>query len=300
MKVLVCDPIHEDAIDMLREFSEVDISTDLDHEELLEKVSDFDAMVVRSATKVTKDVLDAADNLRLIVRAGVGLDNIDLDYSEEIDVQVENTPEASTTAAAELTFALMLAWARNVTKADSSMKEGKWLKSQLVGTELSGKTLGVIGTGRIGRSVAEKASAFGMNILGHDIVESVDFEDIGGEYVDIETLLSESDYITLHLPSNFSTRHMIGEDEFGLMKDSAVLVNVARGDIVVEDALVDSLKERRIAGACLDVYDSDPIEDGRLLELPNVILMPHLGASTEEAQRGVGVLAAEKIKHILG
>lgn len=300
MRVLVSDPIHEDGIEILKEFADVEIKTDLSHSEILETVPDFDAMIVRSGTKVRKDVLDAAENLELIVRAGVGLDNIDLDYADEVGVKVENTPEASTNSVAELTIAFLFSWARSVPKAHRLMKEGNWAKSDLYGTEVKGKTLGIIGTGRIGRSVAEKANALQMNVLGYDVYELNEFDNLGGNYVDLDDLLEESDYVSLHVPFNSATEHMIGKREFDLMKNSAVIINVARGSVIDEEALIEALEEEKIGGACLDVYEFDPVEDGRLLDLENVVLTPHLGASTEEAQRGVGVLAAKKVREILG
>lgn len=299
MKVLVTDPIHEDGLKRLKKFAEVEVSTDLDRETLVDKVSEFDVMIVRSATKVGKNVLDAGDNLKLIVRAGVGLDNIDLDYAEEIGVKVENTPEAPTFAVAELTLGLMLSWARKIPQADKSVKDEKWIKSQLVGTELRDKTLGIVGAGRIGLEVARRAKAFEMNLLGYDPEKRDEFRKLGGEYVKLENLLKESDYVTIHVPLIPPTKHMIAEDEFKSMKDSAVLVNTARGPIVDENALIEALQGGEIAGACLDVYEKDPIESGRFLDLPNVILTPHLGASSEEAQRAAGVLAAEKVKENL-
>ncbi|KXB00282.1 3-phosphoglycerate dehydrogenase [candidate division MSBL1 archaeon SCGC-AAA261G05] len=299
MKVLVTDPIHEDGIKKLEEFADVEVATGLDQESLLEKVPDFGAMIVRSATKVGKDLLDAGGNLKLIVRAGVGLDNIDLDTAKERNIKVVNTPEAPTTAVAELTISLMLAWARKIPKADKAMKEGKWIKSQLVGTELKDKTLGIIGTGRIGREVARRAKALGMNLLGYDVEKSDEFKEMGGEYVGLEELLQNSDYVTLHVPLIPPTRHMISEEELNLMKSTAVLVNAARGPIVDEEALIKALKNEKIAGACIDVCEHDPPEESPLTQLDNVILTPHLGASTREAQRTAGVLAAEKIRENL-
>lgn len=300
MRVLVSDPIHEDGIEILKEFADVEIKTNLSHSEIVETVPDFDAMIVRSGTKVQKDVLDAAENLELIVRAGVGLDNIDLDYADEVGVKVENTPEASTNSVAELTIAFLFSWARSVPKAHRLMKEGTWAKSDLYGTEVKGKTLGIIGTGRIGRSVAEKANALQMNVLGYDVCELNEFDNLGGNYVDLDDLLEESDYVSLHVPFNSATEHMIGKREFDLMKNSAVIINVARGSVIDEEALIEALEEGKIGGACLDVYERDPVEEGRLLDLENVVLTSHLGASTEEAQRGVGVLAAKKVREILG
>lgn len=300
MKVLVTDPIHEDGLEKLKEFAEVEVETELDHESLIDKVPEFDAMIVRSGTKVGEDVLDAAENLKLIVRAGVGLDNINLDYAEELGVKVKNTPRAPSNAVAELATGLMLAWARNIPKADKSLKKREWKKSELLGTELREKTLGIIGTGRIGYEVAKKAKGLGMNLLGYDPQKNEEFKNIGGKYTELEYLLRESDYITLHVPLIPPTEHMLGKGEFDLMKETAVLVNTARGAVIDEDALINALEENKIAGVCLDVFEEDPIEDGRLLDIPNAILTPHLGASTEEAQRSAGVLAAEKVEEILG
>ncbi len=296
MKILISDPIHEEAINILEKCAEVEIATELSHKELIQKIPEFDSMIVRSATKVRKDVLDAASNLKLIVRAGVGLDNIDLEYAEKLGIKVENTPEASTNAVGELTIGMMIAWARKIPEADKSLKEGKWIKSQLGGTELKGKTLGIAGTGRIGINVSKKGKAFGMNILGFDKVQRDEFKKLDGKYVDKEYLLKNSDYISLHVPLNHSTKHMISKEEFELMKNSAVLVNTARGSVIDEDDLIEALKNEEIAGACLDTYDSRPTENKKLINAKNILLTPHIGASTEEAQRDVGVMAAEKIK----
>lgn len=298
MKVLVADSIHEDGLTRLREFAEVELSTDLSHEDLIKKIPKFDAMVVRSATQMGKDVLEAAENLKLIVRAGVGLDNIDLDFAKKMGIKVKNTPEASTNAVAELTMTFMLSWVRKILKADRSLREGKWIKSQLLGTELRNKTLGIVGVGRIGLEVARKAKAFDMNLLGYDIRKREKFKELGGKYVKLEKLLKKSDFVTLHVPLTPDTKHMIDSAEIDLMKNSAVLINTARGSVVNEEVLIEALREKKIAGACLDNYEEDPLEDGRLVGLQNNILTPHVGASTEEAQRGVSLLAAEKVKKL--
>lgn len=300
MKVLVSDPIHEKGLDMLREFAEVEVSPDLEKDELLEVVPEFDAMVVRSGTKVRKDVLDAAENLKIIVRAGVGLDNIDLEYAEERGIEVQNTPEASTAAVAELAIGFMLSWARNISQADKTMKEGRWEKSGLAGTELRDKTLGLIGTGRIGVTTAKRAKSFDMDIIGYDPVKRDEFREVGGEYVDLDELLKKSDYLSLHVPLTSSTENIIGKEELDKMKDTSVIVNTARGGVVNEEALVDALEKGQIAGACLDVYEENPVDTGRFLGMSNVVLAPHLGAFTAEAQEGVAVLAAEKIREKLG
>jgi len=299
MRVLVSDPIHEDGIEKLEEFAEVDIKTDLSHDELLEAVPRYDAMIVRSGTKVDEEVLDAGENLKLVVRAGVGLDNIDLNYADEKSVRVENTPTAPTNGTSELAIGLMFSWAREIPKANENLKKGKWVKSDISGTELAGKTLGVIGTGRIGTKVAEKGSCLGMSLLGFDPEKNERFREIGGEYVDLDNLLENSDFISLHVPLNDSTKHLIGEEELEKMKKSAVLVNTSRGAVVDERALISALEDEEIGGACLDVHEKEPSEKEKLLEMSNVILTPHIGATTIETQKGTATLSADKIREIL-
>jgi D-3-phosphoglycerate dehydrogenase len=299
-RVLVTDPIHEDGIKALRGFAEVDVKKGLKPKELADCIANYDVLVVRSATKVTREIIEAGDKLKFIARAGAGLDNIDLKTAEVRDVKVLNTPEAPAVAVAELVMGLMLTWARRISQADASMKQGRWEKTKLVGTELRGKKLGIVGTGRVGRAVAYRARAFEMKLLAYDIELNHEFaKKAGVQYVDLKTLLRESDYVTLHVPLMPQTEHIIGEREFELMKPTAVLVNTARGGIIDEAALVKALKEKEIAGACLDVYEREPPEGSPLLKLPNVILMPHLGASSKEAQREAAVLAAKKIKEEL-
>lgn len=297
MKVLVTDPIHEEGIERLRRFAEVEVAVDLDHEALIEKIPEFDVLIVRSGTEVDEEVLRAAENLNLIVRAGVGLDNVDLEAAQERNIEIINTPEASKVAVAELTIGLMLAWIRKIPQADKNVRDGKWKEPDLVGRELWGRTLGIIGTGRVGRAVGRRARAFGMDLLGYDIERHSDFEKMGGKYVDLKTLLRESDYVTIHVQLNPSTKHLIGERQLKLMKPSVVLINTARGEVVDESALAKALKRGEIAGACLDVYDREPLpKDSPLLQLPNLILTPHIGASSKEAQKAIGVLAARKIE----
>jgi len=300
MRVLVADKIHEDGVKLLREFAEVDVSTGLKPAELITKIGGCDILVVRSATKVTKEVIDAGKQLKIIARAGVGLDNIDVGAAKARGIEVINAPEAPTVAVAELVLGMMLSWVRRLPQADSSMKAGRWEKAQLMGGELRGKTLGVVGTGRIGRAVGYKAKAFLMNLLAHDPTQSVEFtERSGAKYVDLEALLRESDFVTLHVPLTPQTRHMIGKRELGLMKASAVLINTSRGGVIDEAALIEALQQGKIAGACLDVYEKEPPVDSPLLKLPNVVLTPHLGASTVEAQRDAALIVARKIKEAL-
>jgi len=297
VKILVTDPIHEDGIEMLEGVGEVDVRTGLTTKQLLEEIKGYDVLVVRSATKVTKDTIEAGRKLKIIARAGAGLDNIDVQAVSARGIELINAPEAPTIAVAELVIGLMLSWARQLPRADAGTKQGRWEKTQLMGSELRGKTLGIIGTGRIGRAVGYRAKAFLMNLLAFDIGRSAEFaERTGARYVDLDTLLRESDFVTLHVPLLPETHHMIGRRELGLMKPTAVLINTSRGEVVDEAALADALQRGKIAGACLDVYEREPPKDSPLIKLPNVILTPHIGASTIEAQREAAVLVAEKIK----
>ncbi|MEM2874545.1 MAG: hydroxyacid dehydrogenase [Candidatus Hadarchaeales archaeon] len=297
VRILVSDKIHEDGIRILRGFAEVDVITGLKPEELCARIAGYDAIVVRSATKVTADVISAGKNLKVIARAGVGLDNVDAKAAIARNIKLINSPEASSVAVAELVMGLMLSFARSIPRADQSTKLGRWEKKELMGTELRGKTLGVVGTGNIGRAVARRAVAFEMKLLLHDIARDEKFADeVGGRYVGLDELLRESDYITLHVPLMPETRYIIGRREIELMKPNAVLINTSRGAIVNEKELVEALREKRIGGACLDVYETEPLTAGPLLSLPNVILTPHIGASTVEAQREAAVVIAEKLK----
>jgi len=301
VKILVTDPIHEDGIKMLREVGEVDVRTGLTPKQLLEEIKGYNVLVVRSATKVTKDVIEAGRKLEIIARAGVGLDNIDVQAAGTQGIELINAPEAPTIAVAELVIGLMLSWARQLPRADAGMKQDRWEKTRLMGSELRGKTLGIIGTGRIGRAVGYRAKAFLMDLLAFDVEQSAEFaERTGARYVDLDELLRESDFVTLHIPLTPQTRHMIGRRELDLMKPTAVLINTSRGEAVDEVALAEALRKGKIAGACLDVYEREPPKDSPLLKLPNVILTPHIGASTIEAQREAALLIAEKIKGAIG
>jgi len=301
VKILVTDPIHEDGIKMLEEVGEVDVKTGLTPTQLLGEIKGYDVLVVRSATKVTKDTIEAGRKLKIIARAGVGLDNIDVQAASARGIELINAPEAPTIAVAELVIGLMLSWARQLPRADASTKQGRWEKTQLMGSELRGKTLGIIGTGRIGRAVGYRAKAFLMNLLAFDVEQSAEFaERTGARYVDLDELLRESDFVTLHIPLTPQTHHMIGRRELELMKPTAVLINTSRGEAVDEVALAEALRKGKIAGACLDVYECEPPKDSPLLKLPNIMLTPHIGASTAEAQREAALLIAEKIKGAIG
>ncbi|MFH1403181.1 MAG: hydroxyacid dehydrogenase [Candidatus Altiarchaeota archaeon] len=294
-RVLVTDKYHEKAIGELRTFADVD-EKKLTPEELVKEIGGYDAILVRSATKVTKEVIEAG-NLKIIGRAGVGLDNVDREAAKAKGVTVVNTPEASSVSVAEMAIALMLSYARNIAKADKSMKDGLWEKKQLKGFELSGKTLGLIGFGRIGKEVAARANAFGMKVIVYDPAFNQAQEDVHGvKGVSLEELLKESDIVSLHVPAVEGTIRMINADRLSLMKKNALLVNTARGKVVDEEALVKALKEGVIAGAALDVYEKEPLEASPLTGLPNVVLTPHIGAGTDECQLKGGMMVVEKFR----
>jgi len=302
MKVLVAAPLHERAIEILKNAGlEVVYEEYPDQEKLKELVRDVSAIIVRSKPKVTKEIIDAAPNLKVIARAGVGLDNIDVEYAKSKGIEIVNAPAASSRSVAELAIALIFNVARKIAFADRKMREGVWAKKQCMGFELEGKTLGVIGFGRIGYSVAKMASAIGMKILIYDV--NKDYErarEVGGKFVELEELLKNSDVVTIHVPLLESTYHLINEERLKLMKSTAVLINTSRGAVVDTNALVKALQEEWIAGAGLDVFEEEPLpKDHPLTKLDNVVLTPHIGASTVEAQERAGIEVAEKVVKIL-
>jgi len=298
MKVLVCDPIHEDGIKILKDAGfEIDISPEISYEELKGKVRNYDVLVVRSRTKVTREIIEAGEKLKVVGRAGAGIDNIDVEAAKEKGVKVLNTPEAPAIAVAELTMGLLLSLARQIPRADSSMKEGRWAKKEFRGWQLNGKTLGVVGLGHIGEKVARLAKAFGMKILitkrtppSPEILRELE-----AEFVPLDELLKRSDIVSLHVPLTSQTYHMIGEREIQLMKDGAFIINTSRGAVIDEKALFKALKSGKLGGAALDVYEVEPPEDYSLMKLPNVVCTPHIGAQTVEAQRAAATLLAQKI-----
>ncbi|RLE51975.1 MAG: 3-phosphoglycerate dehydrogenase [Candidatus Methanomethylicota archaeon] len=300
MRVLITDPIHEDGIELLKSNGfQVDLAYDITHEELKSKVKDYEVLIVRSRTKVTREIIDAAEKLKVIGRAGVGLDNIDLKAAEERGIKVFSSPEAPSTAVAELVFGLLLALYRKIVFCDKSMKEGKWVKRQALGFELKGKTLGIIGLGRIGREVASRAKAFGMRIIYYDVYRpSPEVERaLEAEFKSFREVLSEADIITIHVPLTPKTRHMIGREELALMKPNAVIVNTSRGAVIDTKALLEALKGGKLLGACLDVFEHEPPSEPwelELVKLPNVVATPHIGAMTVEAQRAAAVILANK------
>jgi D-3-phosphoglycerate dehydrogenase len=272
MKILISDPFSKELPAVLSEFGEVTDDRS--------KAGDAEIILVRSATKVTKDYIDGAKNLRLVIRGGVGIDNIDVDYCEKKGIRVENTPEASAIAVAELTMALMLAISRQLVRAHNATKEGRWIKKELKGWELYGKTLGLVGgAGRIATEVGKRAQAFGMNMFACDICgRPLDY----AELMDTDELFKHSDIISLHTPLTNDTKDIIKKKNLDVMKDGAVLINTARGGLVVEEDLYEALKSGDIAYAGLDVFQNEPPTDSPLLELDNVILTPHIGSQTYE------------------
>lgn len=293
MKVLICDPTDPAALQIIKDAGiEVVDRSDITPEELLEEIPEYECMVVRSRTKVRTDVIDAADNLKAIVRAGVGLDNIDVAYARENGIQVLNTPSASTQSVAELTIGYLLALARNIPQMTRSMRDGKWEKKSFKGIEISGKTLGLIGSGRIGQAVAQRAIALGMTVIAFDpYIEELP----NVELVEFEDLLARADFISLHVPHNNETHHILDAEAFSKMKDGVRIVNCGRGGTIDEDALYDALKKGKAAGAALDVFEQEPPKGTRLFSLDSVIGSPHVGAGTFEAKERVGQVAAQKV-----
>lgn len=299
-KILVSDPLPQEIVDGLRKEADVEVATGLKPSELAAKVVGFDALIVRSQSKVTKEVIEAATQLRVIGRAGVGVDNIDVDAATSKGITVINSPDGNTISAAEHTFGLLLAAARWVPQAQASMLRGEWDRKSFTGFELYNKTLGVVGFGRIGREVAERAAAFRMKILAYDPFISEEFaREKGAELASLEDVLRRSDFITLHMPKTPETDRMINAERLSWMKPSAILINCARGGIVDEAALHEALQSKKLAAAALDVFGQEPLGPSPLLELPNFVCTPHLAASTHEAQERVAVDVAEQILEVL-
>lgn len=295
-KVLITDGLDSNGIAILKKFTEVVEMTGITPEDLLTEIADYDALIVRGRTKVTPAVFDAAKKLKVVGRAGVGVDNIDLNAAKAHSVTVVNSPVATTTAVAELTMALMLNAVREVARADASLKAGKWLKKEFEGTELSGKTLGVIGFGRIGAAVAKRAAAFDMAVLGYDpMIPADEIIKRGGKPVGMDDLLKQSDIITMHLPLTDTTRGMISKDAFTKMKQGAYLICAARGGVIDEAALLESLNSGKLAGAALDVFAAEPPGLTDLVVHPKLVCTPHVGAQTIEAQRRAANDIAEEV-----
>jgi D-3-phosphoglycerate dehydrogenase len=301
MKVLVSDPIAKEGIEILQKGAQVDVRTGLSKEELISIIPEYDALVVRSETKVTPEVIEAGRSLKVIGRAGVGVDNIAVDAATRRGIIVVNSPEGNTIAAAEHTMALILALSRNIPQAVASLRTGEWKRSKFVGVEVYGKTLGIIGLGKIGREVAKRAKGFAMEVIANDpFITTEHAERLGVRLVELEELLRQSDYVSLHVPINKDTRMLLSAERIAMMKPGARLINCARGGIVDEKALLAAVEEGRIAGAALDVFEKEPPDpDDPILKCEKIIVTPHLGASTMEAQIGVAVDVAEQILNVL-
>ncbi len=297
MKILVTDGMEKTNLEKLQEMNVQLTNQYYPKEELLDEISKYNVVIVRSKTKIDKDVIDASlkdNNLKLIIRAGVGLDNIDLDYAQENGIMVRNTPNASSGAVAELVLGHIFIMARFLHNSNITMRKGEWNKKQYQGIEISGKTLGIIGFGRIGKELAKKASALGMKIKFYDLLDQEEY-DLKYKYSDFNELLETSDFISIHVPLNKEKGALIGKDEIAKMKDQAYLINCARGGVVDEEALINALDSNKLAGAAIDVYMNEPNPNTRLCNHDKVSTTPHIGASTKEAQMKIG----EEIRNII-
>jgi len=302
MKILISDPMSEEGLSVLQEREDFTVVNrpGMSPPELLEEVRDAHALVVRSKTKVTATVIDAAEQLRVIGRAGAGVDNIDLDAATRRGIVVMNTPGGNSASAAEHALALLLSLARRIPFAHSSMVSGQWNKSAFLGRELMGKTLGILGLGKIGSLLARRVQGFDMRVLAYDpYVTETYAADLGVELLSFEEVLEKSDLISLHLPLNQETKHLIRKNTIQLMRDGVVLVNTARGGLILEEDLIGALESGKLAGAALDVFENEPDINERLRQTPGVVLTPHIAGSTREAQAKVGVAIARQIANYL-
>ncbi len=301
-KVLVCDSIDQAGLDsMKRAGLVVDYKPEIKPAELVSSVRDYDVIIVRSRTKVTKEVVDAAAAAKIIARVGVGLDNVDVKAAEAKKIRVINAPEAASVAVAELAIGLMISLARSIPRADAESKRGNWIKKELIGSQLSGKYLGIVGVGNIGRNLGRMAKALRMNLIGYDPypINREFITETGMIVTDLNTLLESADFVTCHVPSTPETKHMFNTERLEKMKPTAYLVNTSRGEIIDENALFDALKNNKIAGAALDVFEVEPPTNKQLLALPNLVCTPHIGAQTKEAQELASTVIAEKVIQIL-
>ncbi len=296
MKVLIADPIADDGIEILRPVAEVDVKTGLKPEELVAIIGDYEGLLVRSQTQVTAEVIAAGAKLQVIGRAGVGIDNIDVDEATRRGIIVVNAPTGNTVSAAEHTLALMLALARHIPQASTALKGGVWQRSKYMGTELRGKTLGIIGLGNVGSEVARRARGFEMRVIGCDPFVSEEMAaSLQVELVPMERLLKESDFVTLHLPLTPQTKGFIGPKELAMVKPTVRIINCARGGLIDEEVLARAVEEKRIAGAAVDVFPEEPATESVLFNIDEVIVTPHLGASTAEAQTLAARDVAEQV-----
>jgi D-3-phosphoglycerate dehydrogenase / 2-oxoglutarate reductase len=300
-KVLVSDPIDQVGIDILSQVAQVDVKTGLPVAELVKIIPEYDALMIRSGTKVTQEIIEAGTQLKIIGRAGVGVDNVDVPAATRQGIVVVNSPEGNTIAAAEHALAMMLSLSRYIPDANVSVKANQWDRKSFIGTEVYKKVLGVVGLGKIGSHVATVARAMGMKLLAYDPFISTERADqLGCRLVDLDLLFSESDYITLHIPKTPETTHLINRESLGKMKPTTRIINCSRGGVIDEDALVEAIANGQIAGAALDVFEQEPLGESKLRDLGSkIILTPHLGASTAEAQVNVAIDVAEQIRDVL-
>ena len=300
-KVLVSDPIDSAGIDILSQVAQVDVKIGLSPEEFVQVIPEYDALMIRSGSRITQEIIEAGHQLKIIGRAGVGVDNVDVNAATRKGIIVVNSPEGNTIAAAEHALAMMLALSRYIPDANTSLKRGEWDRKSFVGTEVYKKTLGIVGLGKIGSHVANAAKAMGMKLLAYDpFISTERAEQLGCRLVELDILFQEADYITLHIPKTSETTHLIDASAIALMKPTARIINCARGGIIDETALAEALKAGKIAGAALDVYETEPLGESPLKVLgKEVILTPHLGASTAEAQVNVAIDVAEQIRDVL-
>ena len=301
-RVLVSDSLSEIGIQTLKDSPgiQVDVDTNLSKEELIKKIKDYHGLAIRSATKVTSNIINAAKNLQVIGRAGIGLDNVDIEAATKRGIVVMNAPEGNMITTAEHTISMMLALSRNIPQATASMKAKKWEKKKFMGRELFNKTLGIVGLGRIGSIVADRARGMKMNVIAYDpFISEEKVNEMGVDLVSLDELFEKSHYITLHVPLSDETRNLINEEAFKKMKRGVIIINCARGGMVNEKDLYEAIKSGKVAGAALDVFEQEPPQDNPLFELDEVICTPHLGASTDEAQKNVAAAIAEQIANYL-
>ena len=300
--VLICDQVNPKLNEILEKNGlQITYEPEITPEQIAEKIGNYQVVVVRSRTKITKDLIQRADKCKIIARVGVGLDNIDQDAAKERNIRVINAVEGAMNAVAELVVGLMLSLAREIPRADREVRNGNWIKKELMGTELRGKYLGIVGLGNIGKRLGRLAKSFNMNIIGFDVlpIDEEFSKEVGLMKADLGTLLASADYVSLHVPLLDSTKHMINAEKITTMKSTARIINTSRGGVIDEDALYDALKNGNLGGAALDVFEIEPATSNKLRELPNFISTPHMGAQTKEAQSLAANVIAEKIIQIL-
>ena len=300
--VLICDQVNPTLNEILEKNGlQITYEPEITPEQIAEKIGNYEVVVVRSRTKITKDLIQRADKCKVIARVGVGLDNIDQEAAKEKNIRVINAVEGAMNAVAELVVGLMLSLAREIPRADREVRNGNWIKKELMGTELRGKYLGIVGLGNIGKRLGRLAKSFNMNIIGFDVmpIDEEFSKEVGLMKADLGTLLASADYVSLHVPLLDSTKHMINAEKITTMKSTARIINTSRGGVIDEDALYDALKNGNLGGAALDVFEIEPATSNKLRELPNFISTPHMGAQTKEAQSLAANVIAEKIIQIL-